>query len=87
MNQSIFFPDIQTWDEAEQRVIFPAQESGALIECYISLGSLERLASKTITSSEQAIATFNELRFEIEELAEELIEEEEYDSSGNIQIV
>ena len=31
MNQSILFPDMQSWDEASQSVNFAAQQSGALI--------------------------------------------------------
>ena len=86
MNQSILFPDIQDWDEASQSITFPAQQSGALIECIMSIEELSRLAGKYIEEGEQALVIFSELRFDIEELAEELIEEEEYDSSNRIQI-
>ena len=86
MNQSILFPDIQDWDEESQSIVFPAQQSGALIECVVSIAELSRLSCKDIEGGEQALAVFSELRFDIEELAEELIEEEEYDSSNRIQI-
>ncbi|MEZ8692621.1 DUF1488 domain-containing protein [Vibrio splendidus] len=86
MNQSILFPDIQGWDEDNQSITFPAQQSGALIECVMSIEELSRLAGKEIKEGDQALTLFAELRFDIEELAEELIEEEEYDSSNRIQI-
>ena len=86
MNQSILFPDIQDWDEENQSIIFPAQQSGALIECVMSIEELSRLAGKDIEEGDQALVIFSELRFDIEDLAEELIEEEEYDSSNRIQI-
>ncbi|NOH97429.1 DUF1488 family protein [Vibrio sp. 99-70-13A1] len=86
MNQSILFPDIQDWDEASQSIIFPAQQSGALIECVMSIKELSQLSGKGIEDGDQALVVFSELRFDIEELAEELIEEEEYDSSNRIQI-
>ena len=86
MNQSILFPDIQDWDEENQSITFPAQQSGALIECVMSIEELSRLAGKEIGEGDQALVIFSELRFDIEELAEELIEEEEYDSSNRIQI-
>ncbi|EKM30077.1 hypothetical protein VCHENC02_4170, partial [Vibrio harveyi] len=35
MNQSILFPDMQSWDKTLQAVNFTAQQSGALIECYV----------------------------------------------------
>ena len=86
MNQSILFPDIQDWDEESQSIVFPAQQSGALIACVVSIEELSRLSGKDIEEGKQALAVFSELRFDIEELAEELIEEEEYDSSNRIQI-
>ncbi|CAH6782796.1 Transcriptional regulator [Vibrio chagasii] len=86
MNQSILFPDIQDWDEESQSIIFQAQQSGALIECEVSIEELSLLSDKEIEGGVQALAIFAELRFDIEELAEELIEEEEYDSSNRIQI-
>ncbi len=86
MNQSILFPDIQDWDEENQSITFPAQQSGVLIECVMSIEELSRLAGKDIEEGDQALVIFSELRFDIEELAEELIEEEEYDSSNRIQI-
>ncbi|EAQ53145.1 DUF1488 domain-containing protein [Vibrio sp. MED222] len=86
MNQSILFSDIQDWDEENQSITFPVQQSGALIECVMSIEELSRLAGKDIEEGDQALVIFSELRFDIEELAEELIEEEEYDSSNRIQI-
>ena len=52
----------------------------------MSIEELSRLAGKDIEEGDQALVIFSELRFDIEELAEELIEEEEYDSSNRIQI-
>ena len=86
MNQSILFPDIQDWDEESRTITFPAQQSGALIECVMSIEELSRLAGRYIKEGDQALVIFSGLRFDIEELAEELIEEEEYDSSNRIQI-
>ena len=86
MNQSILFPDLQTWDASNQQVCFPAQQSGALIECVVSLGVLGRLSQQTIETPEQALSAFQTLRFELEELAEELIEEEAFDEKGFLVI-
>jgi hypothetical protein len=86
MNQSILFPDIQDWNQESQSITFPAQQSGALIECVMSIEELSILAGKEIKEGDQALALFSQLRFDVEELAEGLIEEEEYDSSNRIQI-
>ena len=86
MNQAIIFPDEQRWSEELQAIVFPAQVSGLLIECLVKGDALSRLSGKNIDSPEQALTCFEELRFDLEELAEQAIEAEEYDSSGRIQI-
>lgn len=87
MNQSILFADIQNWDEAKQAVRFPAQQAGALIECLITLEELTKLSGEVIKGEQQALSCFSQHRFEIEELAEELIEEEEFNRDGEIEVV
>lgn len=87
MNQSILFPDIQTWDDEHQAILFPAQQAGALIECLITKVSLEQLSGQGIASSQQALDIFAQYRFDLEELAEALIEEEEFNSRGQIEVV
>lgn len=87
MNQSILFPDMQSWDEELQAIIFPAQQSGALIECLITQTELERLSEQSVTNSQQALEVFAQYRFDLEELAEALIEEEEFNSQGQIEVI
>ncbi len=86
MNQSILFPEMQTWDSESQRVTFPAQQSGALIECSITKEELEKLSGATIFSEQQALDVFIQNRFDIEELAEEQIDEEQYNELGQIEV-
>ena len=86
MNQSILFPDIQSWDEEKQSVVFPAQQSGALIQCVVNTPELEKLSGQKIEDGQQALKVFSQYRFDLEELAEELIEDEEYNSNGEIEI-
>lgn len=87
MNQSILFPDLQEWDSVLKVVRFPAQQAGALIECVVSLSELSKLAGKKIEESEQALKVFTEFRFDLEELAEELIEDEAFNEQGQIIII
>ena len=87
MNQSILFPDMQTWDEGLQAVVFPAQQAGALIECVVTLAELSRLSAQPIDGEEQALAIFQTLRFDLEEIAEALIDEEDYNQRGEIDVV
>lgn len=86
MNQSILFADIQTWDQQSGVVLFPAQQSGSLIECSISLEVIERLSGLSVEGEQQALQVFSNIRFDVEELAEELIENEEFNEKGAIEL-
>ncbi|MDN3608580.1 DUF1488 domain-containing protein [Vibrio ostreicida] len=87
MNQAILFADIQTWDEKRQSIRFPAQQSGGLVECFVSTLELEKLAGQKINTPQQALDLFSHHRFEIEELAEELIEAEAFNEQGYLEVV
>lgn len=86
MNQSILFPDIQSWDEVSQSVNFSAQQSGALIECFVTKQKLEKLSGSLIETKQAAIKVFTDYRFDLEEMAEELIEDEAFNEEGHIII-
>ncbi|MDA0150661.1 DUF1488 domain-containing protein [Vibrio sp. LaRot3] len=86
MNQSILFPDIQDWNQDLQAVIFPAQQAGALIECVATLAYINKLSGQSVVEPEQALQLFIDNRFEIEEQAEELIEEEEFNQQGQVEL-
>lgn len=86
MNQSILFPDIQSWDEASQSIHFPAQQSGALIECYVTKQQLSKMSGLDIEDEQKAVEAFLVLRFDLEEMAEELIEDEAFNEEGHIVI-
>ncbi len=86
MNQSILFPDMQSWDEPSQSVRFPAQQSGALIECYATKQKLVKISGSDIKNEQQAVEVFIACRFDLEDIAEELIEDEAFDEEGHIVI-
>ncbi|WP_447066694.1 DUF1488 domain-containing protein [Vibrio alginolyticus] len=86
MNQSILFPDIQSWDEVSQSVNFSAQQSSALIECFVTKQKLEKLSGSLIETEQAAIKVFTDYRFDLEEMAEELIEDEAFNEEGHIII-
>ncbi|GIU46473.1 hypothetical protein TUM4438_22360 [Shewanella sairae] len=92
MNQSILFPDLQDWDSQTQTILFPAQVQGANIECLISLNKLTQLSSVTFEQDNdgleaQALAVFDEYRFDIEEEVEMLIEQESFDEQGRVVLI
>lgn len=85
MNQNILFPDIQTWVEERKAVIFPAQQAGQLIECVVSLRKLSEIAGYQIQEDE-ILVEFDALRFDLEELAEEVIENEDFNLAGEVEL-
>lgn len=86
MNQSILFPDLQSWDEQHKEMTFPAQLAGALIECVVTQAELEKLSGQTINNAQQALDLFVQYRFDLEELAEQLIEDEEFNADGKVEV-
>lgn len=86
MNQGILFSDLMEWQADEQRVRFPAQQMGALIDCYISQRRLERMTGLALTREDDIARAFESVRFDIEELAEKLIEEQEFAEDGAIYL-
>ncbi|WP_299573503.1 DUF1488 domain-containing protein [uncultured Shewanella sp.] len=86
MNQSIIFTDIVEWDQASKQLSLIVQVQGMSVTCIISLATLEKMASMNIQSEQQAIAAFELVRFDIEDLAEILIESESFDEQGLIHV-
>lgn len=86
MNQSIQFNDGVVWQEAQQRLMFSAQMLGATVPCYISRHYLEQLAARPLVRPDELLQTFEALRFDIEELAEQRIAEQEFAEDGSIYL-
>ena len=86
MNQDILFADIQTWDNERQAVNFPAQQGGALINCWVSLAWLEKKCSQTLVDEAAALYAFGQCRFDLEDIAETMIEDEDFNPDGDIEI-
>ncbi|RQM65080.1 DUF1488 domain-containing protein [Aeromonas enteropelogenes] len=86
MNQGILFPDLMEWQAQEQRVHFPAQQMGALINCYISRRRLEKMTGLVLTKEDDIVRAFESVRYDIEDIAEKLIEEQEFGEDGAIYL-
>ncbi|OBT15659.1 hypothetical protein A9264_12735 [Vibrio sp. UCD-FRSSP16_10] len=86
MNQSIIFSDEHRWDSQNKVVVFFGQQSGGLIECLVSVSYLESLSQLHIENEHAALKVFAEYRFDLEDTAEELIEAEEFNQLGQIEI-
>ncbi|WP_086981805.1 DUF1488 family protein [Vibrio aphrogenes] len=86
MNQNILFTDQKHWDDSRQCVVFFAQQSGQLIACSASLSLLSQLDHQTLSSEKQALEAFQRVQFDLEELAEQAIEDEAFSPSGEIDL-
>jgi len=80
VNQAIQFPDREEWDENKKCVCFPALVNGMQLTCAISGESLAyRFTGDT---PEQWLASFRQHRWDLEEEAENLIQEQNEDDQG-----
>ncbi|GIU04053.1 DUF1488 domain-containing protein [Shewanella morhuae] len=89
MNQSILFPDLQYWDDAQGQICFIAQSQGMNIKCYISSNKLAELNDFSEQPSSEAaamLALFDAVRFDAEEIAEDLIAAEDFDEFGAVHL-
>ena len=80
MNQAIQFPDREKWQVDISAVVFPAMVHGMQLTCAISG---EKLASRFGGSTpEQWLEIFQQHRWDLEEEAEALIQDQQEDSQG-----
>lgn len=90
MNQHLLFPDLQHWDDNQKRVCFIAQSHGINIKCYISANKLAELndfcEQPSADEAAAMLALFDAVRFDAEEMAEELIEAEKFDEFGAVHL-
>ncbi|WP_076541702.1 DUF1488 domain-containing protein [Shewanella sp. UCD-KL21] len=91
MNQSVIFTDLVEWNTQQQTMLFIGQVQGMNINCIVSKERLLQLsgqqtATEQSMQAEQAFALFERVRFDLEDIAEEMIEAEDFDQQGNITI-
>ncbi|MGV2989976.1 DUF1488 domain-containing protein [Vibrio sp. E150_011] len=86
MNQSILFSDDITWNQELLLLTFHAHQSGMMIRCSISHDRLSQLSSIAVNNKTDAFNAYRIAQFDIEDLAEALIEDEDFDLEGSITI-
>ena len=65
---------------------FAARQSGALIECFVTKQKLEKLSGSELDAEQAVLSAFIDYRFDLEEIAEELIQDEAFNEEGHIII-
>ena len=90
MNQAILFSDNERYNSALQQVEFEAQCQGALITCVISVDNLFQVNNRkaTLQDTNEAIVlnVFESSRFDIEELAEQMIHDQIFSADGKVYL-
>lgn len=80
MNQAIQFPDREAWSEKDRMIYFPGLIGGFQRECLISAAQLQ--ARFGGTDADSWLALFREHRWDIEDLFEARVLNEQDDSEG-----
>lgn len=86
MNQSIIFSDNEQYNKNLQQIEFKAQHQGTLINCIISVKDLCKINGQKTNERSELLALFETFRFDLEELAEQMINEQAFAQDGNIYI-
>lgn len=86
MNQSILFNDDLTWHDAHQAVCFTALAGGALFHCIVTTTLVGRLSGKEADTPAGWVVLAEGCQFELEELAEALIEDDAADEDNIIRL-
>jgi hypothetical protein len=84
MNQAILFSDDAKWNGELRQIAFSAHHMGGLIECIVPEAVLSRISGCGITDEHSALDQFAQLRFDLEELAEVLIEDDSVNDLGQV---
>ncbi|MCL1039775.1 DUF1488 domain-containing protein [Shewanella corallii] len=84
MNQSVLFPDLQSWDADKQQMVFPVQVEGRTLFCVIGLEKLSAITGVAQVDADNVLDVFSQARFDIEDLAEQKLESEEFTPDGHV---
>jgi hypothetical protein len=82
MNQSVIFTD-QLYVETNS-VKFIAQQQGMNISCFAGFTLISQLCDNHLVNATNAASLFEQCRFDLEDKAEMLIEQETFNESGEI---
>lgn len=84
MNQAIQFPDQEEWDANKKAVLFSATLNGFQICCAIYIEELKRMSEDR--QNVDPLVLFRSLRWDLEDIAEQKILNEDYSDDGWVWI-
>ncbi|WP_026958249.1 MULTISPECIES: DUF1488 domain-containing protein [Aliagarivorans] len=84
MNQGIIISDDQHWQPVEQRIEFSAQVGGAKVQCAVRKATLEHMVGLPLNDEATLLEAYHSVQFDIEDLIEQRIDAEDYDTSGAV---
>lgn len=82
MNQAIIIGDDQRWQALNQCIEFSAQVMGAKVQCAVRKKTLEHLVGLPLTNDDKILEAYHSVQFDIEELLEEKLKEEDFAATG-----
>jgi len=83
MNQAILFNDDLMWCQDTLQTKVTAQSAGILIQVFVSMGYLQRLGLGS-TEPAAVLAFCHQVQFDIEEDAQQLIEQEQLNEKNQL---
>lgn len=86
MNQSILFNDDHHWSDTHQAVCFTAQVNGAMVVCRVAKSIIERQTGPSDGEPETLLARALTISFDLEEYAQEQIEDDAIDDQGLLEL-
>ncbi|MCE9788575.1 DUF1488 domain-containing protein [Shewanella chilikensis] len=86
MNQGIIFSDLCQWQAESNRLKFMAQQQGVNIPCYVGIQRMQQLSGKVLLEEQEILSLFEQWRFDFEDEAEALIEQECFNGAGEIEL-
>ncbi|WP_432455483.1 DUF1488 domain-containing protein [Agarivorans sp. QJM3NY_29] len=86
MNQAIIIGDDQHWQSVNQRVEFTAQVMGAKIMCAVRKSTLEHLVGLPLNNDAKMLEAYHSVQFDIEDLLEQKLQQEDFEPNGDLVI-
>lgn len=86
MNQAILFNDDLQWNEPKQQAEVSALYSGSIVQCFISISYLQRKGFTGKLSDNEINEFITLISFDIEEDAQQAIEDEMLTDEGIINL-
>ncbi len=84
MNQQLIFPEYLSFNKEKGALRLDVLQAGIQIPCFIPLAVLQKQSPLDDACEKTALITFEQERFYFEDLIEQALDEENFNSQGEI---